>query len=344
MNKLKLLLIILIFPLGISANCLIVDEINQDWETIDFRKISFKIPNPYSSTVSLANTNQYTWLTNNERISITIDIGNIPSGKENLTINELIPNIKSFSQEVNNGNKKDFSDFKILSQEYINLGDTKAVLVNQQSKKVSGKNKLYNVHSYFVTAKPHFYSIVISYDVNSYNDRKIAEKIASSFKFKSENGPSLNETKKWLTDKIVDKILSTYWSNGELNSWHNSSTTYPTYFGAIKDNLIFEHKVKYLKGDEIRHERITIPLKEISSIDYEDGPNYSGKCTFKIYTKSSKITVLNLGTDKKTFNSLYEFTFDCSEEEDLGSRFKKAIMHLKDIVPNYKKPKKKETF
>lgn len=343
MNKLKLFLILLILPIGISANCLIIDKINQDWETIDFRKISFKIPNPYSSTVSLANTNQYTWLTNNERISITIDIGNIPNGKENLTINELIPNIKPFAQEVNNGNKKDFSDFKILSQEYINLGDTKAVLVNQQSKKVSGKNKLFNVHSYFVTAKPHFYSIVISYDSQSYNDRKVAEKIASSFIFKKEIGPSINETKKWLTDKIVDKIRYKYESNGEIGYSFSSWTTYPTYFGAIKDKLIFEHKVKYSE-DNIRHRRTIIPLKEISFTKYENGPNYSGKCYYKIFTNTSKMTVIDLDTNKKTFESYYEFTFDCSEEENLGTRFDNAIKHLKDIVPSYKKPKKKETF
>jgi hypothetical protein len=343
MNKLKLLLILLIFPIGISANCLIVDEINQDWETIDFRKISFKIPNPYSSTVSLANTNQYTWLTNNERISITIDIGNIPNGKENLRINELIPNIKSFAQEVNNGNKRDFSDFKILSQEYINLGDTKAVLVNQQSKKVSGKNKLFNVHSYFVTAKPHFYSIVISYDTQSYEDRKVAEKIASSFIFNKKQGPSLNETKKWLTDKIVDKIRSKYENSGELGYGFSSWTTYPTYFGAIKDNLIFEHKVKYSE-DNIRHERVIIPLKEITSIDFENGPKYSGECDFKIYTNTNRMTIINLKTKKKTFGEYYQFRFDCSEEEDLGTRFNTAIKHLKNIVPDYSKPKKKETF
>jgi hypothetical protein len=331
------------FPIGISANSVKNDGINQSWETIDFRKISFKIPNPYSSTVSLANTNQYTWLTNNERISITIDVGDIPNGKQNLKISELIPNIRSFAEEVNNGNKRDFSDFKILSQEYINLGDTKAVLVNQQSTKVSGKNKLFNVHSYFVSAKPHFYSIVISYNAKSYEDRKVAEKIASSFIFKKEQGASLNETKKWLTDKIVDKIRSKYNSNGEVGYGFTSWTTYPTYFGAIKDNLVFEHKTKYSE-DNIRHERVIIPLKEIRSIDFEDGPSYTGKCDLKIFTKLNRMTIINLEDNTKRFGDFYEFSFDCSEEENLGTRFNTAIMHLKDIVPDYSKPKKKETF
>jgi hypothetical protein len=343
MIKFKIIACLLLLPIGVSLNNLRIDRINQSWETIDFRKISFKIPNPYSSTVSMANTNQYTWLTNNERISITIDIGNIPNKKQNLQINELIPNVKSFAEEVNNGNKQDFSDFKILSQEYINLGDTKALLVNQQSTKVSGKNKLYNIHSYFVTAKPHFYSIVISYEASSYSDRKIAEKIASSFRFVKEEGPSISETKKWLTSKIVDRIKPTRWTN---NTFFNpvKTITYPTYFGAIKDYLIFEQKTKTSKNGKVKHERISIPLKEIYDFPNDEDANYEGECSFYIMTNLSKIIFEDLDTKEKRYGSTYEFTLDCVTEEDLAERLISAINHLKENIPDYSKPQKKETF
>jgi hypothetical protein len=217
------------------------------------------------------------------------------------------------------------------------------VLVNQQSTKVSGKNKLFNVHSYFVTAKPHFYSIVISYEAKSYEDRKVAEKIASSFIFEQEQGPSINETKKWLTDKIVDRIKPTSWSNNSIY-YPEKTITYPTYFGAIKDNLIFEQKTKSSKNEKVKHERITIPLKEINDFIYDENANHKGECSFYIITNLNKIIYEDLDKKEKNYRLDYEITLDCIAEDNLTKRLISAINHLKDNIPDYSKPKKKETF
>jgi hypothetical protein len=366
-NALKTIsfLIILFFSSTIISKNLSFEKKNKvenilipEWKQINFRGVSFKVLLPYSSTVSLANTNQYTWFSNNKRISVTIDVGNVPNGKENLTINELIPNLYTFAQEINNGNKRAFSDFKIISKEFINLGNKKAVLVNQQSKMVSGKNVLFNVHSYFVTAAPHFFSVVISYDSNSDSDSKIAKQIASSFVFSGESinktaqeEPSLQESKKWFVDKLTDKLIDHNEFYGDYAK--TSITHHYTGVGIDNGNFILEYTAEtvqpngltYSSGSETTLEKMKaiIPIKKITRNNFDNIRTFNGKCNFKISTENNAITILNIDTNKKTFCSMYAFSFDCSEEENLGSRLNKALMHIQELTPT-KSTMKKETF
>lgn len=177
------------------------------------------------------------------------------------------------------------------------------------------------------------------------------------------NQPSLKESQEWILSKLKKYLIQeTDYSDGTYGPINKYITTF-TNVRIDNNNLIFTYnfkvyepyvdertqrnydnagisrdmalrmsKDKKLTRDENR--TITIPLKSISDTYYDKNKNYSGECDFSISTKNNDITERNLTKGTTNYKSYFSFTYDCSQEDDLGNRINKALQHIISLTPN----------
>ncbi|MBP6755620.1 MAG: hypothetical protein KA210_05680, partial [Bacteroidia bacterium] len=164
-------------------------DTSEFWIQKQYQNFSFSIPESMKMDKTLSNENQQVFIDNDTNIGITISHSLLPEGHENETISSLINgNTYQFALSVNENNKKNFSDFKLLDYDFDTLGNVESFLVTHSSTEVSGKNISMLVRSYFVISSPNYYSIVLSYPENSVNKEEIINKIADSFQFMDLDG------------------------------------------------------------------------------------------------------------------------------------------------------------
>jgi len=328
------------------------------WRTVKEKNFTFSLPSNFTLENNLSNFNKKVYTANDETLGLTIDIDNLPNGYENSVITEMIPNLNDFGNSINQDNKRHFDDFKLLNTKKSNIGNKESIEVIQTSTKVSGKNTSMIVQAHFIITNPYYCSITFSYPGNSFQGEQTIEKIKNSFKFESSktneqiptyqtesqktNQPTLKESQEWLVNKLSDNLVEYYNSTdisyGPITFWYH----YYKSVGINNGSLIFEYqeKIESPKGygkigqnTTYKNIKVLIPFKKIRNNKFDNYRTSNGKCDFTIYTESNDITEIDLSTGKKNYTSSYEFSFDCSEDGDLGSRFDKAIIHIKNIIP-----------
>ena len=328
------------------------------WKDFTIRNLSFQLPSNFVLNVTSSKVNKKVYLAEEENLGLTIDIENLPSGYENSKIHDIVSSPNDFGLSVNHDNKNLFNDFKLLSSEFSYIGNIESVLVTQSSTKISGSNISMLVKSHFTIASPYYYSITFTYPGNSYSGQKIINKIMKSFKFKDsiDKGtsdiiiqPNLKKSQEWLLNKLSSKIIHTRESDiiGTTKIYFYS-TDYKN-VNIIDNNLIFVYRYtaespSYKnKFKNLTNYKVIIPFDKIVGNDFDNYRTYNGECEFVINTNSNSISKINLDNGEKEFTSSYKFKFDCSEEQNLGSRLNRAIMHIKNITPNFNK-KRNELF
>ena len=179
----------------------------------------------------------------------------------------------------------------------------------------------------------------------------------------NSNEPSLKESQDWLLSKLNKYLIQeTNYSDGSYGPINKSVTTF-TNVRIGNNNLIFSYNFKLYEPyvDEktqrnydnagisrdmalrmskdkklTRNENrtISIPFRSISDTYYDKNKNYNGECDFSISTENNNITEKNLTKGTTNYNSYFSFTYDCSQEDDLGNRINKAIQHIISLTPN----------
>lgn len=179
-----------VYPYEFDTDTALLDSSAIDLDTSEFwiqkqyQNFSFSIPESMKMDENLSNENQRVFIDNDTNIGITISHSLLPEGHENETISSLInSNTYQFALSVNENNKKNFNDFKLLDYNFDTLGNTESFLVTHSSTEVSGKNISMLVRSYFVISSPNYYSIVLSYPENSVSKEDVVKRIIDSFIF-----------------------------------------------------------------------------------------------------------------------------------------------------------------
>jgi len=150
-----------------------------------FKNFSFDLPDNFELQENLSNSNKQVYINKNENILFTIDIEFLPNGFENQSIKDIIINLNEFGSSINQNNRLNFSDFKLLNTTYSDFGNTLSVFVSQLSTDISGsKNMEMMVDSHFVISEPYYCNFTFSYPNNSFSSQNIVSKIKNSFKFK----------------------------------------------------------------------------------------------------------------------------------------------------------------
>lgn len=335
-----------------------LDNAKEDivWNEVTIKNFTFKLPSNFRLDNNNSNYNKKVYIAEQETLGLSIDIADLPNGYENSVVSDMVTNLNDFGNSINQENNRHFNDFKLLNSKFTNLGNNSSVEVTQTSTKVSGKNISMIVKAYFTIANPYYFSITFSYPGNSFEGEQIINKIKDSFKFdipqnrnesttqiEQTNQPSLSESSEWLVNKLSDNLVeyfdSTDMAYGPMTFWSH----YYKNVGINDGNLIFEYQEKTdrPKGyGEIGHNttleniKVIIPFNKIINNKFDNYRTSSGKCDFQIYAQSNSITEINLTTGEKRFKTFYEFSFDCSVDENLGSRIDKAILHIKELTPS----------
>lgn len=344
------------------------------WENKDVKNFKFKLPNTfiYNSVLSSSNKNVYSDYRNN--LALSIDVAELPTDYINAPLSELIPDINSFGREINAENKKQFYDFKLINTGYAKIGNANSILVNQTSATISESNQLMKVDSYFVISAPYYVSLTFSYPFYSDVQNATIQKIIESFNFRvtetqkiiSQNTPSISETRSWFEQKLnnylVEKVSysdpkygATYkfvTSYSSVKIWNNNlifnlnKKVYEPYVdpedikiydpvgGISKDMALkLSNKKRLSKDENFTYE---IPLSKISYFYYDKDRDYKGECKFSISTISNAIVEKNISQGTTKYTSYFTFTYDCSKEDNLGSRFENALNYLKENTTEIK--------
>ena len=347
------------------------EQKQEEWVNKSFRDFSFKIPSSLKQRTT--NETQILFYPDDRTIALSINIGEISEGYDkNIAIRDLIIDIASFANELTQEKRLNFSDYQLYNYGFTYLGDFEALRVEQYSTQVSGKNIKTKDDTYFVTRNGYFMSLSFVY---SEMYKKEVEKIVKSFIFdnsklsipeESKSSPSLSESIEWLVKKLnISVINKTQYTGAELPP-PARKILYKNYrFHFTDNNLIVNYQVdiheQYIKNPntitpydmqlrfskdyylkESKSIKVLIPIKDIDYTFFDKERTFSGECEFSISTKGNKITELNLNSSNKTFSSYFSFSFDCSEDENLGEKLDNALMHIKRIIPE--QPKDEDLF
>jgi hypothetical protein len=96
--------------------------------------------------------------------------------------------ISILANAVNEENKRNFDDFKLLNYEIGNLGNSKAVKIVESSKKVSGlKDIEMKIISYQIIENPYYYKVVFSFPQESSEFLETFTQVNKSFVFQKSN-------------------------------------------------------------------------------------------------------------------------------------------------------------
>lgn len=177
------------------------------------------------------------------------------------------------------------------------------------------------------------------------------------------SSPTRNESIEWLVSKLKRYTRSRDYSPVDelgIPIRSKTKTNYSEYkFWSDKENLIVTYRIKllskyvspetldrlngydlqelaYMQSTEYRVSKdekikVIIPFYSISSTKFLTYKASDGLCPFGIFTDLNKMTKINLTTGKKTFTSYFDMEYDCSEDEKLGERLDKALMHIKEL-------------
>ncbi len=303
----------------------------------NFKNFTFKVPNNFELQENVSNSNKQVYVNAQENIGFTIDVEYLPSGFENKSIRTVVVDLNEFGTSINQNNRLNFSDFKLLKTTYADLGNAESVLVNQLSTNISGsKNIEMKVDSYFVISDPYYCSITFSYPRNSISSKNTVAKIGNSFKFKEivkqevqpistskredpvyekeeVERPSLFDTKQWILTKF-------------------KSYGHPDYTYKIEgwNLIIISSQKNYLPIE------YTIPLCDI---------NISQAYRSNMIQVRTNKTRIKIDKDYKGFphyDSSFDFDLNYRSENNLISRLNDALDNLKHYCPNNLTPK--ETF
>lgn len=204
-------------------------DTSEFWIQKQYQNFSFSVPESMNMDENLSNENQRVFIDNDTNIGITISHSLLPEGHENETISSLINgNTYQFALSVNENNKKNFSDFKLLDYDFDTLGNAESFLVTHSSTEVSGKNISMIVKSYFVISSPNYYSIVLSYPENSVSKEDVIKRIIDSFIF---NISDINE-------KISPE--------NSLEFLNSTNGNYPKDINLLEDSTLKQRLIKLI--------------------------------------------------------------------------------------------------
>ena len=167
------------------------------WKISDFLNCEFKIPETLQVQESSISNDSKLFIDYESSTSMQLNAGLLDDSMEKKSIEDYKNNLSSFANTINEGNRKDFDDFRLLNYEIKTFGNEKAIKITQYSTKVSGiKNIEMQIVSYYVIATPYFYSITFIYPKRSHDFEEILNSISNSFKFdikESETNEIMNE-------------------------------------------------------------------------------------------------------------------------------------------------------
>lgn len=158
------------------------------WIKKDFANTSFQIPDNlvFIDSLSSDNSKLYIDFTSNVSISIVADLLNDEMSE--ITTDDFADNISVLANNINEENKRNFDDFKLLNYEMSYLGNSKAIKIEESSKKVSGpKNIDMRIISYHIILKPYYYKVTFSFPIESPEFSETFEQVNKSFVFQKLN-------------------------------------------------------------------------------------------------------------------------------------------------------------
>lgn len=154
------------------------------WIQNNFMNSTFQIPNNLFLIDSLSSDKSKLYIDFNSNISMSIVADYLSDEMKNRTIDDFADNISILANSINEENKRNFDDFKLLNYEMSNLGNSKAIKIEESSKKVSGlKNIEMRIISCHVISKPYYYKVTFSYPEESSEFLQTFEQINKTFDF-----------------------------------------------------------------------------------------------------------------------------------------------------------------
>jgi hypothetical protein len=184
------------------------------WNNVDFVNSVFQIPENLVLEESLSSINSKLYIDYNSNISISIVADNLPDEMKDKTISDLEDKISILANNINEENKRKFDDFKLLNYGMSNLGNSKAIKIEESSKKFSGSKDLeMTIISYHLISNRYYYKVTFSYPREKPEFLETFEQINKTFYFKfssdKENDSSMNNKELgYYTVKpnIIDKV------------------------------------------------------------------------------------------------------------------------------------------
>lgn len=152
----------------------------------------YKLPQNFILQEEMSNQNIKFYLDSNSNLSFNISFRTIPNGAEYKSIDEISQNITSFANSINDNNKLNFDDFKLINYKTEKLDNLQTIKIEQTSSKISGKNIEMLITNYNVISGISFYNITYAYPKDNYTFKKDFEKIKSSIIFKNMEDSSDN--------------------------------------------------------------------------------------------------------------------------------------------------------
>lgn len=176
-----------------------VAEVPQEikWNNVDFVNTVFQIPENLVLEESLSSNDSKLYIDYASNVSMSIVADNLPDEMKDKTISDLEGKISILANTINEENKINFDDFKLLNYEMSKLGNSKAIKIEESSKKVSGpKNIDMRIISYHIISKPYYYKVTFSYPQEKPEFLETFERINKSFDFNNsldkENESTIN--------------------------------------------------------------------------------------------------------------------------------------------------------
>lgn len=154
------------------------------WNTNDFLNSRFQIPEKLILNEDNSSEHFKLYIDPVSNITMSIAADSLNNNYEEVSKDSLA----NFANRINEGNKMNFKDFKLLDYKFSYLGNLKAIRIEQSSKEVSGiKNIEMIIVSYYVVSEPYYYSITFSYPTDDKSNLETFEQINKSFDFKKLN-------------------------------------------------------------------------------------------------------------------------------------------------------------
>lgn len=158
------------------------------WIKKDFANTSFQIPDNLIFIDSLSSDNSKLYIDFDSNVSISIVSDFINDEMSERTIDDFADNISILANNIDEENKRNFDDFKLLNYEMSYLGNSKAIKIEESSKKVSGpKNIDMRIISYHIILKPYYYKVTFSFPIESPEFSETFEQVNKSFVFQKLN-------------------------------------------------------------------------------------------------------------------------------------------------------------
>ena len=153
------------------------------WLNENLQNCNFKLPDNFILQ-EWSNENMKFYVDLNSNLSFNFLFGSIPDDAEYKSLDEISQNITSFANSVNENNKLNFDDFKLIDYKIEKLGNLKAIKIEQTSTKVSVKDIEMLVTNYNLISGSTYYNITFAYPKDSLKFKNDFDKIKNSLEFK----------------------------------------------------------------------------------------------------------------------------------------------------------------